>query len=322
MARKPVFHFNPKTMTYQRIDDKARYIIRRVGSHAVTSLLSGFACFLFFSLFLSSPREKKVRAEKDALEAQLSLLNHQMDDVQDVLSDLQQRDDNMYRVVVEADPLPSSVRNYRGNAQKYSELRDKSTSDLAVSTSQKMDLVRREIYAQSKSYDDIIKMLKQKEDKLRCVPGIQPVMNKDLKCMASGYGVRIDPIYKTPRFHAGMDFSGNMGTHIFATGNGVVTRAGWYQGYGNAVVINHGYGYETLYGHLSKIKVRCGTRVHRGQVIAFMGSTGKSTGVHLHYEVHYRGKVVDPRHFYFMDLSPKDYDRMMQMTTNNGKIFD
>ncbi len=322
MARKPIFHFNPLTMTYQRIDNKIQYYVRRIGAHVLTSVLSGLACFIVFSIFFHSPREKRILAEKDALESQIDLLNSQIDEAQDVLGDLQQRDDNMYRVVLEADSLPSSLRTFSADQEKYDRLRELTASDIAASTTKKMDALRRRIYIQSKSYDEIVKLLGKKEDRIKHTPSIQPVMNKDLRAVASGYGVRIDPIYKTPRFHAGMDFSGNMGAHIFATADGVVTKAEWYAGYGNCVVINHGYGYETLYGHLSKFKVRRGTHVHRGQIIAFMGSTGKSTGVHLHYEVHSKGKIMDPRHFYFMDLSPREYDKMMQMTTNNGRVLD
>ena len=318
----PIFRFNPKTMTYQRIDNKLRWWLTKLRSHFITSVLSGLACFVLFSMFLASPREKKLRSEKDVLEAQLSLLNDQMDEVQEVLSDLQQRDDNMYRSIVEAEPIPQSMRVFHRNKQKYDSLRQQTTSDIVASTSERMDVLRRELYTQSKSYDEIVKMSQKKEDRLRCIPSIQPVMNKDLKCLASGFGMRIDPIYKTPRFHAGVDFSGYMGAHIYATGDGVVSLSGWNGGYGNCVVVNHGYGYETLYGHMSSIKAKRGQKVKRGDVIGYMGTTGKSTGVHLHYEVHHKGKIMDPRNYYFMDLNPKEYDQMMQMTTNNGKVFD
>lgn len=154
------------------------------------------------------------------------------------------------------------------------------------------------------------------------LPAIQPVLNKNLTRMASGYGWRIDPIYHSRRFHAGMDFTAPIGTNIFATGNGVVASAGWKQGYGNCVQISHGYGYVTLYGHMSAIKVRAGQSVKRGDVIGLVGSTGKSTGPHLHYEVHYKGEIMNPQNYYFLDLSPADYDRMVQMSNNAGQMFD
>jgi murein DD-endopeptidase MepM/ murein hydrolase activator NlpD len=185
-----------------------------------------------------------------------------------------------------------------------------------------MDEIRKQIYIQSRSYDDLVKLAKSKEEMLECIPAIQPVMNKDLKKMASGYGWRIDPVYRTRRFHAGMDFAAATGTDIFATGKGTVVATGWQQGYGNCVQINHGFGYLTLYGHMSKINVRNGQKVKRGEVIGEVGNTGKSTGPHLHYEVHLRGTVMNPHHFYFMDLSPAEYDRMIQMSENSGQMMD
>ena len=157
---------------------------------------------------------------------------------------------------------------------------------------------------------------------LKCIPAIQPVSNKDLKKTASGYGVRIDPIYKTTMFHAGMDFSASPGTPVYATGDGVVVKAGWETGYGNTIEVNHGFGYLTRYAHLSAYKVRPGQKVVRGEVIGAVGSTGKSTGPHLHYEVYVKGKVQNPVNYYFMDLSAEDYDKMIQIAANHGKVFD
>ncbi len=175
---------------------------------------------------------------------------------------------------------------------------------------------------QSHSFDEIVDLAKNKEERLLCMPAIQPVLNKDLKRVASGYGMRIDPIYKTPKFHGGMDFTGALDTEIFATGKGVIEAAGWMQGYGNTVIVNHGFNYKTLYAHLNKFKVKKGAKVSRGDVIGFMGTTGKSTGVHLHYEVQYKGKQTNPQNYYFMDLSPEEYDQMVQLSSNYGHVFD
>ncbi len=185
-----------------------------------------------------------------------------------------------------------------------------------------MSELRKQIYIQSKSYDDLILLSKNKEAMLECLPAIQPVLNKDLTRMASGYGWRIDPVYHSRRFHAGMDFTAPVGTDIYATGNGTVISSGWQQGYGNCVEINHGFGYVTLYGHMSSIKARVGQKVKRGDVIGLVGSTGKSTGPHLHYEVHLRGEIMNPQNYYFLDLSPAEYDRMVQMSNNSGQMFD
>jgi murein DD-endopeptidase MepM/ murein hydrolase activator NlpD len=323
MATKPIFHFNPKTMTYQRIDNKIRYKIRQFGSYLLTSVLSGLACFVAFVMLFDSPREKILRSEKAQLEAQYEYVNKQLVQIQEVLTDIQQRDDNLYRVVVQSEPIPYEVRNLQyGTGVKYEDLRKRTSSDIAMSTTKQIDQIKRQLYEQSKSFDEIVESAKNKEERLLCTPAIQPVLNKDMKRMASGYGMRIDPIYKTPKFHAGMDFSGEHRAEIFATGKGVIEFTGWKQGYGNTVIIDHGFGYKTLYAHLDGFKLKRGNKVTRGDVIAYMGNTGKSTGTHLHYEVRYKDKVVDPRNFYFMDLSPEEYDKMVRLSSNNGNVFD
>lgn len=320
---KPKFHFNPKTLTYERIDNTIRHKINRFGSHLVTSVVSGFACFVAFAMLLESPREKALRSENAQLEAQYEVLSSQIDVIQEVLTDMQQRDDNLYRVVVQADPNPYDIRNANsGMARQYEDLHKKTNSELAVSTSKKIDNICRQLYVQSRSFDEIVDMAKNKEEMLLCIPAIQPVLNKDLKRLASGYGVRIDPIYKTPKLHAGMDFSGTTNTEIYATGKGVVEFAGWRQGYGNTVIVDHGFEYKTLYAHLNGFKVKKGAKVNRGDVIAYMGNTGKSTGTHLHYEVQYKNRATNPQNYYFMDLNPEEYDKMVQLSSNYGNVFD
>ncbi|MBP5742023.1 MAG: M23 family metallopeptidase, partial [Paludibacteraceae bacterium] len=204
----------------------------------------------------------------------------------------------------------------------YEYLDDLTNADLVKATTKRVDEVRRMTYAQSRSYDEIVELSKNNKKRLEHIPAIQPVFNKDLKYMASGYGRRIDPVYHTPKFHAGMDFAAPTGTKIFATGDGKVTLAEWKQGYGKCVIISHGYGYETLYGHMHDFNVREGQEVRRGDVIGYVGSTGKSTGSHLHYEVHVNGSPVNPQNYYYADLSPEEYDRMLQLTANNAKVFD
>jgi murein DD-endopeptidase MepM/ murein hydrolase activator NlpD len=229
----------------------------------------------------------------------------------------------LYRVVFQADPIPLSVRRgSSANTEYYEQLLDMTNSEIVVSTSKKLNELKKELYIQSKSYDELVLLAKNKETMLENLPAIQPVLNKNLTRMASGYGWRIDPIYHSRRFHAGMDFTAPIGTNIFVTGNGTVASAGWEQGYGNCVQVNHGYGYVTLYGHMSAIKVRVGQKLKRGDVIGLVGSTGKSTGPHLHYEVHYKGEIMNPQNYYFLDLSPADYDRMVQMSNNAGQMFD
>jgi murein DD-endopeptidase MepM/ murein hydrolase activator NlpD len=283
----------------------------------------GAVFFFIFVTFVDSPEEKQLGQEKSHMQAQYKVLQRQFGEMQEVVSDLQERDDNLYRVVFQADPIPFSVRRAAAtNDDYYEQLLDMTNSEVVVSTTKKLNELKKELYIQSKSYDELVLMAKNKENMLQNLPAIQPVLNKNLKQMASGYGWRIDPVYHTRRFHAGMDFAAPIGANIYATGNGQVISAGWQQGYGNCVQINHGYGYVTLYGHMSAFKIRAGQKVKRGDVIGLVGSTGKSTGPHLHYEVHFKGEIMNPQNYYFLDLSPADYDRMVQMSNNSGQMFD
>jgi murein DD-endopeptidase MepM/ murein hydrolase activator NlpD len=195
-------------------------------------------------------------------------------------------------------------------------------SELMASTSQQVDALSKMVYVQSKSYDELLNLVKNKEARLLCLPAIMPVLNRDLTRTASGYGWRMDPVYRVSAFHEGMDFTAPQGTDVYATGEGRIVLAGWKQGYGNCIIINHGYNYQTLYGHLSKIRVNKGQKVVRGEVIGDVGSTGKSTGPHLHYEVHFRGKPQNPANYYYLDLSPEEYDRMIQISSNFGQTMD
>ena len=249
-------------------------------------------------------------------------MNKQITDIQDVLNNLKQRDDNLYRVIFQADPITDDIRHSNFNAQRYELLSELSGSDILVNTSYLVDDLSKQIYTQSKSFDEIVDLVKTNETKLQHIPGIQPVLNKDLTRVASGYGRRIDPVYRTPKMHYGMDFTAPTGTDIYATGNGTVTFAGWKQGYGNTLVINHGFGYETVYAHCSKLYVKVGQKVTRGDIIAAVGNTGKSTGPHLHYEVHYKNTPTNPMNYYFLDLSPEEYDLMIQLAANAGQVMD
>jgi len=283
----------------------------------------GIAAIVIFSYFVGTPWTEATKKENRMLRAQYEVLSNRMDEVTNVLKDIQQRDDNMYRAIFHADPIPSSIRNSGiGSPGRYDYLRDLNNPDLIVQTSQKMDYIAKQLYIQSNSFDEVLSMAKTQKDRLRHIPAIQPVPDKYLKHVASGYGVRIDPIYGTPRFHAGMDFSANIGTPVYATGDGNVIHVDWKQGYGKCVIIDHGYGYKTLYAHLNEYNVRVGQQVTRGQQIAEVGNTGKSTGAHLHYEVRVKDQPDNPAKYYFMDLSPEEYDKMLQIAANHGQVMD
>lgn len=321
MAKKK-FHFNPETLSYEETDNTLLFKIKRLLIHLFSGVSLGAVFFFIFVSFLDSPEEVQLEQEKSRLHAQYKLLQRNMDEINDVLADLQQRDDNLYRVIFQADPIPYSVRKSTANREYYNQLLDMTNSQIAVATTKKYDELKKQIYIQSKSYDELVKLASNQEEMLKHVPAIQPVLNKNLTRTASGFGWRIDPVYRTRRFHEGMDFTAPTGTDIYATGNGTVRLAGWRQGYGNCVEINHGFGYLTLYGHMNQIKVKVGQKVNRGDVIGKVGSTGKSTGPHLHYEVHYKGKVMNPQNYYYLDLSPEEYDQMVQLSNNAGQMFD
>ncbi len=323
MAKKPQFHFNPETLHYERIVNNWRTKLKRVLYQLLFGSLSGLMFFAVFVIFFQSPSDKLEAEKQRQLEAQYRILNRRFSQMQEVLTDLQQRDDNLYRVIYQAEPVPYNIR-YGGveESDLYKELAEMTSSQIIISTAKRTDKLARQLAAQSTSYDEIAGMISTKEERMLAIPAIQPVLNKDLSRTASGYGMRIDPIYGTPKFHAGMDFSAPTGTDIFATGGGVIEEAGWQQGYGNTVRINHGFGYRTLYAHMHKIKVRKGQKIVRGDIIGEVGNTGKSTGSHLHYEVHLREKVVNPQNYYFMDLTPEEYDDMVQRAANHGQVFD
>lgn len=321
--RKVYYIYNPKTRTYDRIYPTRRQ--RVLGIMRRLSYALGFLILLIGGLywFLGTPSENALRIENSELEAQYDVLSRQLDEALGVLEDLQQRDDNLYRVILQTDPISPYIRkSNQRNINRYEHLEEMANADMIIENAQKIDYLKRQLYIQSKSYDEIITLCKQNDERLQCIPAIQPVANKDLKYTASGYGRRIDPIYKTVKFHHGMDFSANTGTPVYATGNGTVTSSGWESGYGITIEIEHGFGYQTRYAHLSKTQVRRGQKVKRGEIIGLVGSTGKSTGPHLHYEVVNKGRKVNPVNYYFMDLTEAEYDQMIQIAANHGKVYD
>lgn len=322
MSRKN-YRINPVTLAIEEVQTTFKDVLRRISWSFVISLLIGVGLFFLFVMVFPSPREKQLLNKLDALKAQNAFLAEETDRMQLVLTDLQQRDDNLYRALLQAEPIPMSVRLGGIRSEYYYDSIARMTdSQLAADLTRKVDVLQNELYVQAKSYDELADYARQQEIRLENIPAIQPVLNKDLTRFASGYGWRIDPVYGTRRFHEGIDFTAPTGTDIYATGNGKVTFAGWRQGYGNCIEVDHGFDYVSLYAHLHKILVRPNQQVKRGDVIGLVGSTGKSTGPHLHYEVHHKGRPVDPRNFYFLDLTPEDYDHMVQILNNAGTILD
>lgn len=321
--RKVYYIYNPKTRTYDRIYPTFRQRVLHIMKRLFVGMGFGAGSFILLIWIFGSPSEKELRIENSRLLAQYNVLSRRLDEALNVMQGIQQRDDNLYRVVLQADPVADAVRKAGyGGTNRYEDLMDLANADLVVNTTQKMDVLNRQLYIQSKSFDEVVDLCKNNDEMLKCIPAIQPVSNKNLKQTASGYGYRIDPIYKTTKFHSGMDFSANIGTPVYATGDGRVVKVGWESGYGKLIKIDHGFGYMTWYAHLNDYNVRVGQKVVRGEVIGKVGNTGKSTGPHLHYEVHVKGKVVNPVNYYFMDLSAEDYDKMIEIAANHGKVFD
>ena len=280
--------------------------------------------FIYMNLF-DSPKEKRLKREQHELLAQYEQMSRRLGQIEEVLDDIHSRDENIYRVIYEADSIPVSVRKAGfGGINRYKDMESLPNSKLVMETAKKLDIVSRELYVQSKSFDEIISLVNRNNDMLRCIPAIMPINNKDLTRTASGWGWRIHPVYKIKKFHEGMDFSAPIGTEVYATGDGTVSVVETsYSGYGKHVKINHGFGYESIYAHMSKFNVKVGQKVKRGDVIGYVGSTGISTGPHLHYEVVKKGQKVNPQLYYFQeDLDPDDYERMIEISTNSNRTFD
>ena len=326
MAKKK-YKFNPNTLSYERVGISWKEKLGKIATYLSSSLALAIIMVIIFLNFYETPRSKALKRENQRMQTQYELMSHDIDRVQRVLNELQQRDDNIYRVIFEADPIPSSVRKAGfGGSNKYSHLESLDNSELIIETAKKLDVVAKEAYIQSKSYDEVLEMALNKEKMLASIPAIMPVANEDLKRTASGWGYRIHPIYKVRKMHYGMDFTAPVGTPVYSTGDGKVIEVSGSKrsrsGFGLAVTIDHGYGYETIYAHLNGFNVKVGQEVKRGDVIGYVGNTGGSTAPHLHYEVHRNGSAVNPQYYYFKDLTPQEYERMIAISSNIGQSLD
>ena len=321
---KVKYKFNPETLNYEPVETGTRFILQRIFTYTLFSAVLGVFFFIGYSYFFDSPQEKRLERENSRLQSQYEIMDKKLQQVQIVLDDIRQRDENIYRVIFQADSIPTSIRKAGfGGMDRYKHLENLENEKLVKNTAQKLDGIMKELYVQSKSFDKIVDLTKRKEEMLRSTPAIQPLSNKDLRRTASGYGWRIDPIYKVKRFHEGMDFSAPIGTEIYATGEGVVKRTvKSHGGYGNHIEIDHGFGYSTVYAHMHEFNVERGDTVKRGDVIGFVGNSGKSTAPHLHYEVRVKNRPVDPAHYYFQDLSPEQYEEMIHIANNSNQTFD
>ncbi|HET7818288.1 MAG TPA: M23 family metallopeptidase [Bacteroidia bacterium] len=317
------YRFNKHSLTYEKIGFSWSKIFIKLFTYlAIGTVFAAITVFVAFTYF-DSPKEKMQKREIEWMTYQYDMLNKKLKQVEVVLADIEKRDDNIYRMIFEADPISDDIRKAGfGGVDRYKELEGYENSKLISTTTQRLDQISKQLYIQSKSFDDVVKMARNKEQMLSCIPAIQPISNKDLQHEPSGYGMRMHPIYKYEKFHAGMDFTANPGTEIYATGDGTISLAEYGSGYGNHVVVDHGYGYKTLYGHMEKISVRIGQKVKRGELLGYVGNTGLSSGPHVHYEVHKNNTTVNPVNFYYQDLSPEEYKKLIEISSVASQSFD
>jgi murein DD-endopeptidase MepM/ murein hydrolase activator NlpD len=318
------YKFNPDSLSFDKIRLGIRTLLFRSLAYFVGSVFVALIYWVIFAAFFDSPKEKALKREVQQMTIQYELIHREMANVENVLEDLQKTDDNLYRTIFEAEPIPSTLRDGgMGGVNRYEALEGYNNSNLVIETANRLDKIRKKVYVQSKSFDDLIKLALNKEEMLKCLPAIIPISNKDLTRTASGYGWRIHPIYKISKFHYGMDFTAPLGTDVYASANGTVVGVlSAQRGLGKHIIIDHGFGYSTIYAHLSNFNVRVGQKVQRGDIIGFVGSTGTSVANHLHYEIKLNGVNVDPVNYYFEDLSAADYEKMVEIAAKTGQSFD
>ncbi len=323
MSHKVFYRYNPSTERYERVYPSGRARFFAALRQSAVGLLVAAVGFALVYFLWESPRERDLRERTEQVEDRLEMLNRRTDRALEVMEDLASRDNNFYRVMMQAEPITAGQR-YAGleRQRNYDAIDSMADSKLLRLTTDKLDLLDQMLYTQSKSYDFLAREVASTADRTAHIPAIQPISEKYLRAMASGYGCRRDPIYGTTKFHEGMDFSSPIGTPVYATGNGTVTNASWKSQYGNLIEIAHGYNYTTRYAHLSEILVKPGQNVKRGDLIGKVGNTGKSTGPHLHYEVRFRGQPQNPVNYYFYDLTPEEYDKMILEAENAGHVMD
>jgi murein DD-endopeptidase MepM/ murein hydrolase activator NlpD len=321
---KVKYIFDEEKQTYVPIKTSPARRVFRVTMFIIMNVAMAVLIFVLSFTLFTSPKEKILERELAHYKLQFNIMNDRLDKMQRLLDELADKDDNIYRVIFEAEPIPEAVRKAGyGGVDRYAKLKGYENSEILINTAKKLDKIASEIYVQSKSYEEVFKLAKEKEKMLRSIPGIQPVKNTDLKRISSYYGYRIDPIYKVKKFHSGIDFSAPTGTPIFATGDGVVKKVRHSRrGYGNTVLIDHGYGYKTFYAHMDKIIVRRGQKVKRGQEIGTVGNTGKSTAPHLHYEIIKNNRKVNPIYYFYNDLSPSQFEEMLLLSKIPNQSLD
>jgi murein DD-endopeptidase MepM/ murein hydrolase activator NlpD len=322
--KKIKYYYNTNTLRYEKLETPLRVKLLRIfGFIAAAFVTAALISYLAFQ-FIGSPKEKILQQQNRALKDKYYDLGDELKSVQQQMKELEKRDNDVYRAIFEATPIPDSARAKDiENKLEIASVENMGDYQLVSAISSTLNNLSSRIKTQRKSYDVIVELVKNKEELLSHTPAIQPVSNKDLNRIASGFGYRIDPVYKTTKFHAGLDFAAPQGVPIYATADGTIATSGnTGNGYGNHVIINHGYGYETLYGHMVRVKFSAGQKIKRGEIIGWVGSTGKSTGPHCHYEVHKNGEKIDPIYFFYNDLTPEQFDLLLKKAAASNQSFD
>jgi murein DD-endopeptidase MepM/ murein hydrolase activator NlpD len=322
--KKIKYFYNANTLRYEKLVTPLRVKLLRIFGFLSALAVSCLIIISIYSKFIPKPGDRQHAIQDSLMMENYSTLTDKVKALQQQMSELEKRDNQVYRSIFEANPLPDSLRaKMMEKNTEVAKVNMKNDQQLGNEIGRTLDNISERIAYQKNSYDQVEKLISNQVEKLSSIPAIQPVSNKDLTRIASGFGMRIHPIYGIPKMHKGLDFTAPQGTPIYATGDGEVTTAGVGTGTGNHVIINHGYGYETVYMHMVRIKAHEGQRVKRGEVIGWVGSTGASTGPHCHYEVHINGEPVDPVYFFYNDLNAEQYDRLLKLAaTGSAKSFD
>ncbi|MBI9054541.1 MAG: M23 family metallopeptidase [Bacteroidales bacterium] len=318
------YQFDSKTLTFKKVKLAWRQKVKRALTVLSVTVASSLFLHFAYTSFYNTPKEEMLLGEKQELITKYEILNDQFKDIDFIIRDIQQRDDYFYRTIFELEPIPASVRSAGfGGTNRYIDLEGFESSSVMIETFKRLDIISKKIYVQSKSFDTVIELAKNKEKMIAAIPAIQPLALKDFNRISDYFGARNDPFTGKRTMHHGMDFTGPEGSDIFATGDGVVIEAGYNShGYGNKIMIDHGYGYKTIYAHLQKVNVDIGQKVKRGDVIGLLGNTGRSTGAHLHYEVRLYNKMINPINYYFNDMSDEEYDLMVEACSKRRNPMD
>ena len=323
---KVKYYYDSETLSYRKIEKKRRHKLGIFLLSLVGIVLSGFLLLLLYLNlpYIETPKEKALKRELANMELQLDLLNLKWDEAALVLEEIAERDNTLYRVYFETNPIPEEQRKAGfGGVNRYKIFEGYDNSKLIAESHKRLDVLTKQVVVQSRSLDEIATLANKKEELLTTIPAIQPVKNSDLTRVASGYGWRSDPFLKAQKFHYGMDFSARRGTPVYASGNGVVTRAdNTASGYGKHIRLDHGFGYQSLYAHLYNYNVKVGQKVKRGDIIGFVGSTGRSVAPHLHYEIFKDGERINPRNFYYGSLSSEEFNEMLKASSANNESLD